>query len=80
MSARRKQTVIDKLDKTYKSIQAQQQRGVNWGTKACLELVDRYNDLKAQATRVGGHSNPEWKAYCERHGSSVAHDGYDLWA
>jgi hypothetical protein len=75
-----KQTVIEKLQKTRASIIAQQQRGVGWGTRACLDLVDRYNDLKAKATEVGGYSNPEWKAYCAKNGADASHDGYDLWA
>lgn len=46
--------------------------------KRGLELVDRYNDLKAQIVEVGGYSNPDWRAYCARIGADVSHNGYDL--
>jgi len=51
---------------------------IQTGRKRGLELVDRYNDLKAQIVEVGGYSNPDWRAYCARIGADVSHNGYDL--
>ena len=46
--------------------------------KRGLELVDRYNDLKAQIVAVGGYKNPDWQAYCARIGADPSHNGYDF--
>jgi hypothetical protein len=45
-----------------------------------LELMDRYDDLREEAIRVGGYQNPEWRAYCEKHGSDYSHRGVDFFA
>lgn len=74
------QTAVQKLAKTRNTINAFIARGGNYGTQRAMELIDRYNDLKASVVKVGGYSNPEWRAYCESIKADVSHDGYDLFA
>lgn len=68
------QTVIQKLEKTAKSLVAHTSRGnsVN-GYRSC-QLIDRYESLKEQA------STDEWNKFCESKGYSKDHNAYDFFA
>ena len=77
--------IVAKLHKTRKSINAHIARGQGLGERGAInrrgcELCDRYDDLKAELTKVGGYHNPAWKAYCEETGSALSHGGHDLFA
>jgi hypothetical protein len=73
------QTVVEKLNKTLNSINAHMARGGKHSSQRGMELIDRYNDLKAEAVSVGGYSNPEWKAYCAKIKCDLSHDAYDFY-
>ena len=66
--------VIQKLNKTRKSIYAHVDRGGGTQTYRGQDLIMRYNDLKWEAEEQG-----LWAEYCKQCNSHEDHYAGDLW-
>jgi len=81
--------IVTQLHKTRRSIAAHIYRGEGLGLRAGerpnrlgIELADRYNDLASTLRSMSPSREPAetWVGYCAHYGSSIAHNGYDLFA
>jgi hypothetical protein len=69
--------LLKKLTKCANSLHKHTQRGYTVNASRSLELIDRYNDLRAKAIDLG-----VWEDWCnasDRH-ADVTHTGYDYFA
>ena len=71
-----------RLSETHKAILSHIRRtggsGAHGLYKRSLQLIDRYDDIKAALVGSEGLSNSVWREHCERIGADPTHNGYDL--
>lgn len=65
-----------KLRKTAQSLANHVARGNTAHGSRSLDLIDRYNDLRAEAIKAGS----TWEDYCKSKGFDPSHDAYDFFA
>lgn len=68
-------TTIEKLNKTKTSLSNHVARGNQVENQRSYDLIDRYTDLKEQASQEG-----VWTQYCDDVGFDKSHDAYDFFA
>ena len=65
------------LDRTRATILNSVAKGATIRAKRSLQLVDRYNELRAALRSI---SPDAWHAYCASFDACPSHDGHDLFA
>lgn len=71
--------IVNKLEKTLKTIQNHYKRGGESYHKYGGDLARRYTSLK-DTLRDTPEGNKHWKNYCAKHKFSTDHTGYDHYA
>jgi hypothetical protein len=66
--------IAEKLHKTADSLSAHAARGYRHTGQRALELIDRYESLREEA------SEEVWEAFCKARGYAPSHTAYDFFA